>query len=74
MSGEIVWLDQWNHPVYGERWTIMRGDRAPLLTYATEEQARAACQRFGWTLSEAGFSRGVDLEIVVQGEANHDEL
>jgi hypothetical protein len=26
MTDTVVWLDHWQHPVYGDRWTVCRDD------------------------------------------------
>jgi hypothetical protein len=54
MTDTVVWLDHWQHPVYGDRWTVCRDDARvmPILTFSTEAEARAAAERHGWTIDE----------------------
>jgi hypothetical protein len=60
MTDTVVYLDNWHHPVYGDRWTICRDDARvmPILTFSTEAEARAAAERFGWRVADEGDGLG----------------
>lgn len=51
MSDTVVTLDHWEHPIYGDRWSLIWQGQMTY-TFGTEAEARAAADRNGWRIDE----------------------